>query len=62
MGGYFWGCALKFFSQKRINVAEFRCEKKRDWGQTRRFIKIAMTPFYLTEHGSLLQKHEESVQ
>ena len=34
-GGYFWGCALKFFSEKLTNVAEFRCEKKRGRGQTR---------------------------
>ena len=39
-------------SEKCINVAEFRCEKKRDRGQTRRFIKIAMTVFFLTEHGT----------
>ena len=51
MEGYFWGCALKIFSEKLTNVTEFRCEKKRDWGQTRRFIKIAMTAFNLTEHG-----------
>ena len=51
MESYSWGCALKSFSEKLINVTEFRCEKKRDWGQTRRFIKIAMSAFNLTEHG-----------
>ena len=55
MEGYFWGCALKVFSEKLINVTEFRCEKKRDWGQIRRFIKIAMSAFFLTEHGRPLE-------
>ena len=52
MGGYFWGCALKFVSEKLINVAEFRCEKKRDRGQTRRFIKIAKPVIFLSKYGS----------
>ena len=54
MGGYFWGCALKFFSQKLINIAEFRCEKKRYRGQTRGVIRPYFTVINLTQHGSNL--------
>ena len=67
MGLHFGGCALKFFSQKLINIAQFVCKNQGDRARSRRFLENPMSVFILSEHGrsktifvtsAFLQNHE----
>ena len=52
MGGYFWGCAPKFFLQKLTNIARFQFKNERDRRQTRGVMDTSYQEFILPEHGT----------
>ena len=54
MGGYFWGCAPKFFLQKLTNIARFQFKNERDRRQTRGVMDTSYQEFILPEHGRIL--------
>ena len=52
MGGYFWGCALNFFSEICGNVAPFLLKNEGDWWQTHGVISTSYQEFIFTEYGT----------
>ena len=61
MGGYFWGCALNFFSQNWTNVARLVCKNYGDWRRTRRVMGAYLSVKLLTQYGMCGHQHTQKI-